>query len=261
MKQRNHRLVPFVLAIIVTLIACGPFPATATDVVDTPSLEEIQTYVALTIAAKWEGEASLGTATVIPAAASDTPVVPTIPAAPTNAPTDTNNCDKVQFISETIPDGTDYAPSAAFTKTWRVRNVGTCSWDSSYDIIFDHGDTLGAPAAIAFPGVVAPGQEVDLSINMTAPAAPGTYSSFWKFRNGSDVIFVTNPFSVVIDVIGPTPTTGGGFVITLIPGPIFILKYTEQVYDQVSVPASSQESATADCTGSSILTGGGFATS
>ena len=261
MKQKNRRLVPFILVIIISLIACGPFTTASTNVVDTPSLDELQTYVAQTVAAQPQGQTDQGTATLMPVAASDTPIVSTIPAVATSIPTSASPCDKVAFVSETIPDGTDYAPSAAFTKTWRVRNVGTCSWDSSYDIVFDHGDTLGAPAAIAFPGVVAPGQEVDLSINMTAPAAPGTYSSFWKFRNGSDVIFVTNPFSVVIDVIGPTPTTGGGFVITLIPGPIFILKYTEQVLKQVSVPASSQESAKADCPGSSVLTGGGFATS
>jgi hypothetical protein len=261
MKQRNQRLVIFVLVVIVSLIACGPFTTSATEVVDTPSLEEMQTYVAQTIAAQPQAQANPATATVIPAAASDTPIVPTIPSAPTITSTDaTNTCDKVEFVSETVPDGTIFAPSAAITKTWRVRNAGTCTWDTSYDIVFDHGDTLGAPAAIAFPAVVAPGQEVDLSINMTAPATPGTYASYWKFRNGSNIIFVTNPFSTVIEVVGPTPTFGG-IIITLVPGPIFILKYTEQIYKQVSVPASSQAGVTADCPSGTVVTAGGFATS
>jgi hypothetical protein len=259
MRHRNHRLVPFILTIIVALIACGPFPTTATEVADTPSLGEMQTSVAQTVAAQLLDQADQGTTPVVPAAPSNTPVVPTIPAAPSKTPTDTNACDKVEFVSETIPDGTDYAPSASFTKSWRVRNIGTCTWDSSYDIVFDHGDTLGAPAAIAFPGVVAPGQEVDLSINLTAPASPGNYSSFWKFRNGSDVIFVTNPFSVVIDVIGPTATSGIGIIIPQIT--LIALRYTAQELDQASVPGSSQASATATCPSGSVVTGGGFATS
>ncbi|MFC2028767.1 NBR1-Ig-like domain-containing protein [Chloroflexota bacterium] len=259
MNQPNHRMKPFVLAIIIALLACGPFTSTATEVVDTPSLEEMQTSVAQTVAALPQDQAGQGAVTVIPAAASDTPVVPTIPSAPTKTATNPSPCDKVEFVSETIPDGTDFAPSAAFTKTWRVRNIGTCTWDTSYDIVFDHGDTLGAPAAIPFPGSVAPGQEVYLSVNMTAPASAGTYSSFWKFRNGSDVIFVTNPFSTVIDVIGPTPTTGGIIIVTI--PPILILRYTEQVVKQVSIPASSQASATANCTGAGVVTAGGFATS
>jgi hypothetical protein len=166
-------------------------------------------------------------------------------------------------VSETIPDGTDFAPSSAFKKTWRVRNTGTCTWNTSYAIVFDHGDSLSAPAAVAFPGVVAPGQEVDLSLNMFAPAAPGTYESFWKFRNASGVIFVANPCFAKIDVIPPTaiititPTTGFGFIITI--GPIFILKTTQQVFKQESIAAGSQGSATIACPGSSIITGGGFA--
>jgi hypothetical protein len=51
--------------------------------------------------------------------------------------------------------------------------------------------------------LVSPGQEVDLSLDMVAPATPGTYQSFWKFRNASGIIFVTYPFYVEIDVVVP----------------------------------------------------------
>jgi len=259
MKQRKQRMLPFIFVVIAALIACGPFTTAATDVVDTPSLEELQTFVAQTVESQSQGQPVQDTATVgVQAVASDTPIVPTIPAAPSKTPTDSVACDKVEFVSETIPDGTDYAPSATFTKTWRVRNIGTCTWDTSYDIVFDHGDTLGAPAAIPFPGVVAPGQEVDLSINLTAPASPGSYASYWKFRNGSDVIFVTNPFSAVIDVIAPT-NTPGGILITLVPGPIFLLKYTTSTGSNTSIPASGQGSAQANCPSGSVLTAGGYA--
>jgi hypothetical protein len=145
----------------------------------------------------------------------------------------------------------------------RFCNTGTCTWNSSYAIVFDHGDALSAPAAVPFPGIVAPGQEVDLSINMIAPAGAGTYTSFWKFRNASGIIFVTNPFSAKINVVVPTITpTSGGIIIPVIPIiPILLLPYTTQVMLQVSVPAGSVGSSTAACPGSSIVTGGGFAVS
>lgn len=34
----------------------------------------------------------------------------------------------------------------AFTKTWRVKNVGTCTWTADYKAAYSRGDALGAPA-------------------------------------------------------------------------------------------------------------------
>ena len=120
-----------------------------------------------------------------------------------------------------MPDGTEFAPGATFTKTWRVRNVGVCTWTTAYAIVFDHGDHLGAPDTVPFPGTIAPGQEVDLSINMQAPSTPGSYESYWKFRNASGAIFVINPYSAKITVLAPTstPTT---------PGPVVTYKFIDQ---------------------------------
>lgn len=256
MKTNQRRLIPFSIAIIIVLLACGPGAAPAT-----PDLHELETNVANTLTALSPGQVLTDSTPLPGVLPSDTPVVPTVPALPGATNTPLVACDKVTFVSETIPDGTDFAPSAAFTKTWRVRNTGTCTWNTSYAIVFDHGDSLSAPAAVAFPGVVAPGQEVDLSLNMTAPASPGTYESFWKFRNASGVIFVTYPFSAKIDVIAPTmtmtPTIDWGIIITI--GPIFILKTVQQVFKQESISSGSTGNAYITCPGSSIVTGGGFA--
>jgi hypothetical protein len=256
MKTNKRRLIPFSIVLIIALLACGPGAAPAT-----PDLHELETNVANTLTAMSPGGLGMDSTPLPGSLPSDTPVVPTVPALPGASDTPGVPCDKVTFVSETIPDGTDFAPSAAFTKTWRVRNTGTCTWNTSYAIVFDHGDSLSAPAAVAFPGVVAPGQEVDLSLNMTAPASPGTFESFWKFRNASGVIFVTNPFSAKIDVVAPTmtmtPTLNWGIIITI--GPIFILKTTQQVYQQETIPAGTTGNATIACPGSSIVTGGGFA--
>lgn len=98
-------------------------------------------------------------------------------------------CDWAQFVADvTVPDGTRYAGGTAFQKTWRLKNIGTCTWTTGYSLVFDSGDRFGAQD-VNFPINVAPGQTVDLTLNMTAPANNGKYFSYWRLRNASGVIF------------------------------------------------------------------------
>jgi hypothetical protein len=83
-------------------------------------------------------------------------------------------------------------PGQVFTKTWRLKNIGTCSWNSSYMLVFDHGDGLGVTAGYTqslTAGVVNNGQSVDLTVNMTAPASSGTYTGYWRLRDPGGVLF------------------------------------------------------------------------
>lgn len=52
---------------------------------------------------------------------------------------------------------------------------------------------MGAAASIPLPAAVAPGQSVDLSVDMVAPATAGTYQGNWKLRNASNVFFGIGP--------------------------------------------------------------------
>jgi hypothetical protein len=126
-------------------------------------------------------------------------------------PTATVACDQAQFLADvTVADGEKMTPGQSFSKTWRLRNTGTCTWTSAYAIVFAAGDALGAPAAVSLSGNVAPGSDVDLTINMKAPTAVGKYTSDWMLRNAAGQLFgvVGNqPFFVQIEVVSPvTPT-------------------------------------------------------
>jgi hypothetical protein len=171
-------------------------------------------------------------------------------------------CDNAQFISETIPDGTIETPGAAFIKAWRLKNTGTCTWTSSYNAVLLNGDALGAASAVPLTGNVAPGQTVDITVNMQAPAAPGKYTGNWSMRNASGVLFglgkSDGPFWIKITVAEPTATTGG-LTLNLPKIPLKLLPVASQVLNQVSVPASATGHAVATCPSGSILTGGGFA--
>ncbi len=151
-----------------------------------------------------------------PETTTPTPTETGLPPTPTNTPTITGTvepCDRASYVSDvTIPDGTDMAPGDDFTKTWRLKNTGSCTWTSGYSLIFDHGDSMGGPASKQLTaGTVAPGQNVDVSVDLTAPNTPGTYKGYWKLRNPSGVVFGIGSsgdvaFFVEIDVVQPTVT-------------------------------------------------------
>ena len=128
-------------------------------------------------------------------------------------------CDWVQFVADvTVPDGAKYAPGTAFKKTWRLKNIGTCTWTTSYSLVFDSGEQMGAPASIKFPSEVKPGQTIDINVDMKAPASAGHYIGYWKFKNASGVLFgigsnANKSWWVEINVTGGT-TTGVSYDFT-----------------------------------------------
>jgi len=141
--------------------------------------------------------------------ASDTPQ-PTNTQPPTATPIP---CNLARFVKDvSFPDGTKLEPGEDFTKTWRLKNTGSCAWTSGYDIVFSGGDAMDAPAAIQITsGTVQPGNNVDVSVDMTAPNAEGTYRGNWQLRDPSGVIFdiensPTGLFWVEIKVKEPEPT-------------------------------------------------------
>jgi len=99
-------------------------------------------------------------------------------------------CDAAAFITDVnYPDGSSVGIGGAFTKTWRIKNVGTCGWTTSYALVFSSGEKFGAKNSISMPSNVGPGQTVDLSVQMIAPNRSGRYKSYWMLRNASGILF------------------------------------------------------------------------
>ena len=155
------------------------------------------------------------TITPLPSPATLTPIP--LPAS-TNTPaaTATSNCNVAEFVADiTIPDGTIITPGQNFTKTWRLRNNGTCTWTPSYAVVFSDGNSMNGPTTQALAGNVNPGQTVDISVNLTAPATPGDYTGNWKIRDASGVLF--GRFYVQIKSQAPataTNTSAPAFAVT-----------------------------------------------
>ncbi|HSB66429.1 MAG TPA: NBR1-Ig-like domain-containing protein [Anaerolineales bacterium] len=108
--------------------------------------------------------------------------------------------DKAVFVADvTIPDGTVLAPKATFTKTWKLQNSGTSTWTTSYTLEFMNGEQMGSVVSVPISTSVAPGAQIDISVNMVAPTNPGSYQSNWKMKNASGQFF-NDPVYVLITV-------------------------------------------------------------
>ena len=144
--------------------------------------------------------------TLSPTAAPTLPLPTPLPPTPTAIPI---LCDQAKFIADvTVADGTTYSPGAEFTKIWRLRNDGSCTWNNSYSLVFVSGDRMSAPRSVPLPGNVRPGEAVDVKVDFLAPAEQGRYRGYWMLSNADGERFgigdkAQNAFWVEIRVAAP----------------------------------------------------------
>ena len=98
-------------------------------------------------------------------------------------------CESSAYISDvTILDGTVFSPGETFTKTWRIKNTGTCTWSSTYSIIFSSGEEMSGETT-EIEQTVGPSATGDISVELTAPDTNGTYTGYWILANSSGIAF------------------------------------------------------------------------
>ena len=133
--------------------------------------------------------------TITPAAATQASAVATA--------TVDDKCDKAKFIDDiTIPDGTEFTAGESFTKTWRVQNIGDCTWTADYALVFDVGEQMGGASPQLLMGSVGPSDQLDISVDLVAPNTPGVYTGNWQIRNNTGKLFAK--VYVQIKVVDPT---------------------------------------------------------
>jgi hypothetical protein len=81
------------------------------------------------------------------------------------------------------------APGQDFVKTWRVKNSGSCPWGEGYELVYAEYEVDMSGQFQPLTEVVQPGQEVELSVQFTAPDAIGEYVSAWQMSNPAGVTF------------------------------------------------------------------------
>lgn len=155
----------------------------------------IQTSVAQTVAAQntlQVPNTATPTAAVLPTKTPFQQITPTLPISPTfTLPASSTyvQCASASLGSESIIDGTIFKPGEQFTKTWEITNTSTCTWTTSYKVVFWDGDVLGGGYVYNLPQAVGPGQTVPISLILTAPTADGSYRSEWKLQTPDNINF------------------------------------------------------------------------
>jgi len=224
-SQIKRIFFPTCLFLLVSLLlsSCLPAPVEAAQSISNPST--VQAAIVQTV------ESDLAQQT--DSALTNTPT-PTLTETPTETPTSTPTssptptitniptiqlpllavapCYGAAFITDvTVPDGTQFDPGADFTKTWRIQNTGSCAWTTSFQVIFNQGDLLGAPSSFNLPNYVNPGQTVDISVGMTAPDNTGTYQGSWRLEAPNGITFGVGTSNVDFFVQIVVGTTSSSF--------------------------------------------------
>ena len=184
----------FVTIVITSLFitACGGKSTSES----TQEANKIETAVAETVSAQNVVQ-DVSTSTPVAPDVTQTPLVfsptfvqltaPASPTLPSNKPK--SECASASLVSETIPDGTIFKPGAQFTKTWEIKNTSTCSWNTTYKIVFWDGDVLGGAYYYNLPQAVDPGRTLPISLVLTAPKDAGTYTSKWMLETPDNIKF------------------------------------------------------------------------
>ncbi len=236
---RTKRILPALVVLLAMLLACNmplgprinPADATITAAIKTVEVRLTGSAVALSMTPE-----DTATETRVP---TNTPVNTNTPRPPTNTPvppTAVTRCNWAQFVDDvSIPDGTRMAPGQSFTKTWRLKNIGTCTWTGEYSVAFESGEAMSAPAEVPIPEVVPPGDTIDVSVNLKAPATPGRKTGYWKLRNPAGVPFgiggnAQGTFYVQINVISATGSPTATVTATSAPAGV-IYDFTEAMCD------------------------------
>ena len=220
-KRRLMTILGILLISSFALTACGG----GNDAEATPTMDPllIQTQAVETFSA-------ILTQTAL-AAPTNTPVPTLTIAAPTFPPLATNTlgaalptfaatssgstanaCYGMTFVSDVnFPDNTAVTPGQSFTKTWKVKNSGTCAWDAGFKFAFTAGNAMNG-TAYTVPASVAVGAVVDISIAMTAPTTAGKVQSNWRMSTAGGQFF-GNEVYVIVVVGGSTVTATSGAAI------------------------------------------------
>jgi hypothetical protein len=200
------------LALFVTtglvLAACSGQPA-ATPTVD-PAV--VYTAAAQTVEVQLTSNAALTPSVTPTVPATNTPpatVTPTtspFTSTPAITSTGVQAPDRMQFVADvSIPDGTVFNPGDTFTKTWRIKNAGSTTWNVNYSVRNYGGDLLGASSTNHLAKDVNPGETIDISIGFTAPSTSGQYTSIWVLTNDKGQNFGTSFWAKI--TVGNAPTS------------------------------------------------------
>jgi hypothetical protein len=117
----------------------------------------------------------------------------------------TTLCGSSAYLDDmNIPDGTIFAPGETFTKTWKIKNTGTCIWNKFYSVAFSSGDNMsGVTTTLRHP--VLSGGVGNVSVKLVAPGEVGTYTGYWIMTDSNGIPFGNTFYVRIVVAVTETP--------------------------------------------------------
>jgi hypothetical protein len=196
MKNTVKLIILIILAALgsLALSACG---ASKPEPTPTLGVEAIQTSAISTFAAGLT-QTAIALPTNTPTFTPTSTSTSSTPLATGSGAVPTVSCYGLILVNDvTIPDNTPMVPGQTFTKTWLVKNTGTCTWDTGFKFVFNGGDSMGG-ATLVLDKPVSSGAELELSIAMTAPNKTGPARGHWRMSTASGTFFGEDVFVAII---------------------------------------------------------------
>jgi len=190
-------LIVFILALTACNISVPQNTARPSETTTAPTAEPTLTSIPETVSTPLTANAS---ATQNPTETQQ----PEIAATP-------HRCNQVSLMEDvSIPNGTVLTINQGFVKVWHVKNTGSCAWTSDYQFVFGNGDPMGDQnKQLLTNGIVRPGEEADVSVNLVAPAVAGIYHGTWKIRDPKGITFEPSNGALYVEIkseLAPQPT-------------------------------------------------------
>jgi uncharacterized protein YkwD len=125
-------------------------------------------------------------------------------------------------VDVTVADNEIIPASTDFTKIWRIKNTGTCTWGPDYTLTHYAGERMLSPSSVPL-SVTFPGQTLDISMNLTAPNTDGNHAAYFVIKNPAGLIMkidkdsrlwvlinVSSQLAAVTQPAESIPVTGNG---------------------------------------------------
>ena len=211
MKTRKQKFIGFSLLVVFALIlsACGGSSKEPTPTPVDPNLIAAQAIATFSMGLT---QTAFAQPTIAP---TSTPfptntLAATFAVLGTNTPgvAPTSSCYVGEFVTDVnYPDGSLMAPGQQFDKIWRIKNIGTCDWLPTFVVVYSYGAGQMASVATPLGKTVKPGDTIDITVEMTAPTAPGNYVSAWFIKADNGELFRKMTIDIkVVGAVGPTAT-------------------------------------------------------
>ncbi|MBI9047297.1 MAG: hypothetical protein JEZ06_22610 [Anaerolineaceae bacterium] len=119
--------------------------------------------------------------------------------------------------------GAEFEPEEHFTVNWEIKNIGSCTWDTNYELVNISGESFEGISPMSLSKIVQPGETYQLIFQFTAPATEDVFVSSWKMSDGNGTTFgIKNANDAALRIeIEVVDTSNNGPNVNLTPIPLF----------------------------------------